>query len=369
MPPSFLIPARNSRHRIACFALYRALLKQVPSVQLPDNLVRAWGPGNPIKHLIRRAFRRNITDTSPRIVFPALKAGYQMLALLKAASPPSVQWARNLNHESIITFLRARLKERNKTLEAKELHPPNSRNPPKPSTAPRKETIPLLVNVTPAPTPENPKPNPVYATPSRPRPASELGGSGRRHIPRLDMASDLPFLRTKKPQPPVLSRVLTQKIKKRVLRYDTVGEFWDYSMPEAELEDMWEKDVSALLKKHQVADPGENDRPSERFQSTLKRHGIDYILGKLNEERLDAVARADAMRRLIEEETALAEQEKKERLREKRRAQRERRAAREGAATEGNAVEPSGDEWDKLVAASKTPKEEERKSTPVQYLE
>ncbi|KAI0899019.1 hypothetical protein F4806DRAFT_322469 [Annulohypoxylon nitens] len=369
MPPSFLIPARNSRHRIACIALYRALLKQAPAIQLPDNLVQAWGPGNPIKHLIRRAFRRNIADTSPRIVFPALKAGYQMLALLKSASPPSLQWARNLNHESVITFLRARLKERNRTLEAKELHPPNSRNPPKRTSAPRKETIPLLVDVTPAPTPENPRPTPVYATPSRPRPASELGGSGRRQIPRLDMASDLPFLRIKKPQPPILSRVLTQKIKKRVLRYDTLGEFWDYSLPDAELEDMWEQEVNALLKKNRMVYSTDNDKFAETFQYTTKRHGIDFLHNKLNDERLHQVARADAMRRLIEEETALAEQEKAQRIREKRAAQRQRRAAREEGAMEDNTEEPSGEGWDKLVAASKAPKEKERKSTPVQHLE
>ncbi|KAI1452232.1 hypothetical protein F4805DRAFT_43090 [Annulohypoxylon moriforme] len=377
--PSFLIPARNSRHRTACFALYRALLKQVPNIYLPDNLIRAWGPGNPIKHLIRRAFRRNIADTSPRLVFPALKAGYQMLALLKASSPPSVQLARNLNHESIITFLRARLRERNRTLEAKQLHPPNSRNPPKLSTAPKKETVPLIVNVTPAPTPEDPNPEPVYATPNRPRPAEELGGSGRRHIPRLDMASDLPFLRIKKPQPPLLSRVLTQKIKKRVDRYDTLGYFWEESLPSAELEDAWEREVKNLLRRHRVSELSDGDRnkiiqdDSEigggSFQITMKKHGIDHLHGKLNEQRIHEIARADAMRRLIEEETVLAEQEKEQRIQKKRAMQMERRLARE----EGRTEESHGGEWEKLIAASqpvkRTAKPKEHKSTPAQFLE
>ncbi|KAI1211187.1 uncharacterized protein F4807DRAFT_27982 [Annulohypoxylon truncatum] len=404
--PSFLIPARNSRHRTACLALYRALLKQAPTITLPGNLIRAWGPGNPIKHLIRRSFRRNLADTSPRIVFPALKAGYQMLALLKASSPPSVQWARNLNHESVIAFLRARLRERNATLAAKELHPPNSRNPPKLTSAPRKDTVPLLVDVTPAPTPENPRPTPVFATPHRPRPAEELGGTGKRHVPRLDLAFDIPFLRIKKPQPPVLSRVLHQKIKKRVERFESLGEFSEFSLPEAELEDMWEKGVGELLKRHQNSNSGDGGRSAgnriipdnpevgaiyndiwggETFQSTTRRHALDYIYGKLNEERVREVARADAMRKLIEEETALAEQEKIQRIQQKRAMKWGRKLAR----AEGKTEEPQGEQWEKLEAASKAAslaasrpptqpatkpatqpvKQKERESRPVQFLE
>ncbi|KAI0887749.1 uncharacterized protein GGS22DRAFT_154162 [Annulohypoxylon maeteangense] len=381
--PKFLIPARDSRHRTACFALYRALLKEAPNVPLPDQLREAWGPGNPIKHLIRRAFRRNRADTSPRIVFPALKAGYQMLALLKASSPPTLQWARNLNHESIITFLRSRLRERNLSLEAKALHPPNSRNPPKITSAPKKETVPLLVNVTPEPTPDNPHPTPVYTTPNRPRPLEELGGSGKRHIPRLDMASDIPFLRIKKPQPPVLNRVLTQKIKKRVERYDSLGNYWDEMLPDAELEDAWEKDVGAMLKTHRMTRPngGGNEIISDTpeidaifsdfssgntFGNTTKRHAIDYLHNKLNEERLHEIARADAMRKLIEEETALAEQEKVQRIRKKRAMKQESKLAR----AEGRTDESSSDQWDKLVAASEAAKRlRERESRPAQFLE
>ncbi|KAI2470223.1 hypothetical protein F4781DRAFT_186655 [Annulohypoxylon bovei var. microspora] len=356
--PRFLIPARDSRHRIACFALYRALLKEAPSIKLPDNLVRAWGPGNPIKHLVRRTFRRNIADTSPRLVYSALKVGYQMLALLRAASPPTQIWARNLNHESIITYLRARLKERNATLEAKERHPPNSRNPARQSSAPRPETVPLLVNVTPAPTPENPNPKTVYATPHRPRPASELGGTGRRQVPRLDLAQDFPFLRIKKPQPPILSRVLTQKILRRVKRFDALGAFWEETAPDAEFEDAWDREVALRLGQ------GYSDvRGGNTYKSTIMEHAIDHLHVKLNEERFDAVARADAMRNLIEEETMLAEQEKVQRIREKRAAKRERKEG--GTDTKTKTDQSQSEGWEKLVAASQG----ERKSRPVMFME
>ncbi|KAI2615786.1 hypothetical protein GGS26DRAFT_455959 [Hypomontagnella submonticulosa] len=354
--PKFLIPARNSRHRTACFALYRALLNQAPQVQLPNDLATAWGPSNPIKHLIRRAFRRNRADTSPRLVYPALKAGYQILALLRsAASSPSSSAASkseseatpaspspNADYTSIIDFLRSRLAERNASLAAKAARPPHSRTPPKPSSAPRPDAAPLLVNIAPAPTPDNPHPKPVYVTPSRPRPASELGGSGRRHVPKIDMASDFPFLRIKKPQPAQLNRVLTQKIRKRVARVNYMQELRDYELPDAKLEDQWEGAVAKLLAETQnqaqvpmrkggkktegdgtpemrEAKAIQKDfRYGNTFLATVKEHGVAHTQRALDLQREDQVARADAMRALIEEEAKLAEQEKAQRTIERR---------------------------------------------------
>ncbi|KAI1772206.1 hypothetical protein F4818DRAFT_179391 [Hypoxylon cercidicola] len=316
--PAFFIPARNSRHRTACFALYRALLQQAPRIRLPDDLAAAWGPVSPIKHLIRRAFRRNRNDTSPRLIFPALKAGYQMLDLLRSAAvhSSSSPWAPkpSADHTSVVSFLRARLDERNRSLEAKKLHPPHSRNPPKPTSAPRPGAVPLLVNVTPAPTPQNPDPKPVYATPSRPRPQSELGGTGRRKVPHLDMASDFPFLRTAKPQSPMLSRVLTQKIRKRVERTHSVKYLFEDLTPDAELEDDWEQAMAPLLQAqgrgYSMRVFRNEVRAGNTFRQTVWEHGIMYVQTALTRERDDQVARADAMRRLIEQEAALAEKER-----------------------------------------------------------
>ncbi|KAI0168872.1 hypothetical protein GGR52DRAFT_592680 [Hypoxylon sp. FL1284] len=345
------------------FALYRALLQQAPRIRLPDDLATAWGPRNPIQHLIRRAFRRNRTDTSPRLVYPALKAGYEILARLRSAAVQSSSSPSDLtpssHYASILSFLRARLEERNRTLEAKKLHPPHSRNPPIPSSAPLLETVPLLVNVTPAPTKRNPNPKPVYATPSRPRPLSELGGTGRRKIPQLDMASDFPFLRTKKPQPRVLNRVLTQKMEIRIGRTRTVKKFNDELIFNAELEDNWERSVAALLKKKgssrmRIASPDVQAarlgaqaitgdfKMGDTFRQTFFLHGITYLQALLNAEREDQVARADAMRRLIDEETALAEQEKVQETAERRKRR------------EAKILELHGEGWNESLPDPKT---------------
>ncbi|KAI0011547.1 hypothetical protein F4779DRAFT_637012 [Xylariaceae sp. FL0662B] len=327
-PPGFFIPARSSRHRTACLALYRALLQQAPRIPLPDDLATAWGPNtHPIKRVIRRAFRRNRNDTSPRLVYPALKAGYRILALLRAAQAP-----QSPDHASVLSFLRARQAERARTLAAQAAHPPHSRNPARPSTAPRPETVPLLVDVTPAPTPWEPAPPPRFETPHRPRPASALGGSGRRQVPRLDMAGDFPFLRLGKPQPRVLSRVLTQKIRGRVKRVYAALDLFDEGLVDAELEDEWEGLVADML------NPGRKPEPARRWQKNggagkrargpatwddswnedtflqvVKQHGVDFMNEYLTRERMTLVARADAMRRLIAQEKELAEQEKAQR--------------------------------------------------------
>ncbi|KAI1387173.1 uncharacterized protein F4822DRAFT_405658 [Hypoxylon trugodes] len=353
--PSFFIPARNSRHRTACFALYRALLRQAPRIQLPDDIVAARrGPVDPITHLIRRAFRRNRADTSPRIVYPALKAGYQILALLRsAASSPAetstsikptkasestqttktrksskTATAPNADYNAIISLLRARLAERTRSLIA------NPTPPSKPSSARHPNAIPLLINVAPSPTPTNPNPPPKYISPTRPRPLPQLGGSGRRQIPRLEMASDFPFLRLKKPQPTVLSHVLHQKIKKRQIRTETLIRFREDSIPDAELEDEWENILADTMEKwdggnsntrragragRSMAQEIRKDlKTRNTFRETISTHGLRYMEDMLTRERLDLIARADAMRGIIEEETRMAAWEKEQRRTEKR---------------------------------------------------
>ncbi|KAI1121049.1 hypothetical protein F5Y10DRAFT_109863 [Nemania abortiva] len=319
----FLVPARDSRHRIACFALYRALLRLAPQVKLPDELATGWGAGrNPIIIQIQRAFRRNVADTSPRIVYPALTAGYRMLSVLQdAATSPSSE-----HHASITTFLHTRLAERQRSLANRPLPNPS----PKPGS-PRPGTLPLLENITPAPSPRNPDPKPAYATPHRPRPQSALGGTGRRKVPRLDMAGDFPFLRFTKPPPAQLSRVLGQKIVRRAERQFAVQEMEEEKLPDARLEDQWDvivdrlqaQEESAKQKRKQKqkqwdwdvdAAAAAADAEEERSHaSTVKKYGVATIMTTLFRERVDAVARADAMRRLVIQEKALAEQEKAQR--------------------------------------------------------
>ncbi|KAK7942384.1 uncharacterized protein PG986_011497 [Apiospora aurea] len=338
---SHFVPARNSRHRTACLALYKALLTVAPKVSLPPDLATAFGTKhNPIVHHVRAAFRRNRADTSPRLVYPALQAGYRMLALLSRASAADAvatqeqqqqqSSASSPEQAAVEAFLRARRSERDATLAAKALHPPNSR------------TRPLLVRISPPPTPENPFPVPEYVAPNRPLPPSELGQRegkpGKRQIPRLEMAGDFPFLRLTKPQPALLSRVLHQKNKKRVERISAWTQFKEEDMLDAQEEDEWERELARLglaekeQKKKQPSTPRGRQQmtqakhvvssiegDAETYEATIREHGLQYLSDVLNQEREDSVARADAMRDLIKAETALRQQEEEERRLERRR--------------------------------------------------
>ncbi|KAK8131806.1 hypothetical protein PG984_008244 [Apiospora sp. TS-2023a] len=331
---SHFVPARNSRHRTACLALYKALLAVAPKVPLPADLATAFGTKrDPVTHHVRSAFRRNLADTSPRLVYPALQAGYRMLALLTrvAEKPASRSTTSSLSsspeHAAVVSFLRDRLAERNASLAAKALHPPNSRNPLPPSSAPRQGTRPLLVKISPPPTPENPFPVPQYATPNRPLPQSELGslsettGRGsRRQIPRLEMAGDFPFLRLTKPQPLLLSRVLHQKNKKRVERIAAWTQFKEEAMLDAQEEDAWERTLNAFLSVEEAClNDGASAGDKATYEAAIREHGLQHLSDVLNQEREDSVARANAMRNLIRAEAALREQEEEARRSERRR--------------------------------------------------
>ncbi|KAI1171010.1 hypothetical protein F4777DRAFT_566887 [Nemania sp. FL0916] len=341
----FFIPATNSRHRTACLALLRALLRLAPQVSLPKKLATGWTGGrHPIAIYVQRAFRRNVADTSPRIIFPALTAGYRMLSVLQDA----VAHPRSRQHASIVHFLRAQQEEHQRR---------NLANPPA-QPEPRLPVRPLVVDVTPEPTPANPNPTPMYTTPNRPLPRSELGGTGRRKVPYMELAGDFPFLRFTKPQPPALSRVLGNKIKRRTKRITLSHELQEEVMPEAREEDAWDKIVAGLVKDEKLSpsrkkqlqlqpsspdsdavwqkqfDVEVGDGFDERSHSfTLLLHGVYELNGLLLQERMDQVARADAMRQLVIQEKALAEQEKIQMAAEKR------------ARWEARMLEEHGDKW------------------------
>ncbi|KAI1366424.1 hypothetical protein F5Y08DRAFT_337623 [Xylaria arbuscula] len=320
-PSKYLIPSRSSRHRIACLALYRALLRLAPKISLPDDLATGWGPGkNPIAIHIQKAFRRNVGDTSPRIVYPALGAGYRMLSVLhNAATSPKSE-----HRTSILALLQSRLEERRRSLANRTAPRPISYDPK--SDRPHPGTLPLLVKVSPPPSRFNPDPKPLYATPHRPLPQAELGGTGRRKVPHMDMAGDIPFLRLTKPQPAVLSRVLNQKVRKRATRIIKMTELQNDGLPTAKLEDQWDAEIMRRVQQERGSrgnsrsmafkPVSEQDEPTHTH--VLKRHGIQEMAEILTRERQNDVARADAMRLLVKQEKALAEQEKAQRDAERR---------------------------------------------------
>ncbi|KAK0615303.1 hypothetical protein B0T17DRAFT_620092 [Bombardia bombarda] len=265
--PSLFVPSRDSRHRRACFALYRALLRQAPRVPLPPNIAPALDPVNPITALIRARFRNNKIQTSPRL------------------------------HAQILAFLRQH--------NADLLSRPTKPTPP--SSAPLPDTIPLLKRI---PHPEQPHSKPPTFVPTeRPRPLSQIKG-GVRKVPTLEMAQAFPFLRLSKPQSPALSRVIGQLVRRRFNRLELMTEYTEHVVPEYKEEDRWERLVGQQLVRHGLAAADVLNEPT--YKATAERV-VRHTQKQLNERLGVAKARGRALWKLVLEEKALAEEEAEER--------------------------------------------------------
>ncbi|KAB5543105.1 hypothetical protein GE09DRAFT_238246 [Coniochaeta sp. 2T2.1] len=312
--PSLYVASRNSRHRTACFALYKALIQQAVRVPLPDDVLRApglEGPVHPIKHLVRKSFRRNKNDTSPRLVISALRNGYKFLDLLTSAQSPSTP-----EYESIHTFLQQRLLHKQTALTARSLRPPP---PPPPSSAPNPTTIPLLTRVS---GPDEIRPR--YEPTIRPRPLSELGGTGIRRVPVLEKANLFPFLRLTKPQPRIVSRIILQKTKRMTKVVLALQSIVEETKEAAEYEDQWEE-ILETGGPPQPAWAGRREKkPGPSFTAAVKQDTYD-LRTRLARLRLDDHARGTALQKLVMEEKRLAQKEKEERLEAKRKERMRRK--------------------------------------------
>ncbi|KAF3761695.1 hypothetical protein M406DRAFT_281772 [Cryphonectria parasitica EP155] len=293
--PSFFVPARDSRHRAACFALYRALLRLVPKVTLPDDLFSRPDWQHPIRYLLRTSFQRNKNDTSPRLVTSALKSGYRSLTLLTRARDAS-----SPQHAEIVAFLR----------ERQAAFPPPKPPPPQPEPPKRERPPPLLTRTS------SPHEMPVYTSTVRPLPLSEISG-GVRKVPVLDETNSIAFLRIGKPQSHWHANFLRRKALRRQARITTVQEMWEDVRPSAAEEDAWERRLEELAAEEGTFVLG----PYER---TVREYGVEYLRKALNDEAEDMVARSTAMLDIVDEERKLAAQERLARKEERRKDWEER---------------------------------------------
>jgi len=185
------------------------------------------------------------------------------------------------------------------------------------------------------------------------------------------MAGDIAFLRITKPQPEALTSYIRSKTNKRLKVTNQLLELSRFGRQEAGLEDQWERDVAELasgrepdfwflrpaeeqqkrqegqavltdnnnpdavyvrpkgprrkykmsdeeLQRQDGLDVGMGRGNDERsYEYTLQNHSMNIHWETLRREREVQVARADAMRRLIKQETALAEAEEAYRYPEK----------------------------------------------------
>ncbi|KAM0269268.1 hypothetical protein ACHAQH_009783 [Verticillium albo-atrum] len=290
MPPLQFVPARDSRHRHACLALYRALVREGRRIPLPADLL-AEQKANPVQHMIKKQFRRNKGDTGPRVVFAALTAGYKFLSLFKQAQTPS-----STAHTEILSHIRR------KNLESATSRANYKPKPPqldKPQLRPKPP--PLLTR-------HQDADGTVSYTPAlRPVPASQL--RGRRRIPTVFVtAHGVPFLRVKKPQPVRLERILRLKGQRRQARVTRAMALREEGLPAAQGEDRWEKLVGDLQREEGRGGKGEGERERDTFEASVQA-GYRALARSLQDERLDWVARTEAYVKIVEDEKRMAKME------------------------------------------------------------
>lgn len=254
------------------------------------------GPANPIRTLIRNAFRRNKRDTSPRLVVSALKNGYRFLGLLSRAADTSTP-----EHASVLAFLREN-EARVLAVKAKAAEEAAKRI----STAPIPGRTPIITKVSAEGEP------PVYAPTGPPRPLSSFK-NGVRKPPTLAAATAVPFLRLKKPQPRFLERVIRQTVERRSKKALKIMEMQNDGMIDAIDEDEWEKLVAKMLRENGQQPPGGPNKKEKTYRESLSE-AMKLTLDSLSKEREDSLARAKAMWQIVLAEQEMAQKEEKERL-------------------------------------------------------
>ncbi|KAJ5297643.1 hypothetical protein N7508_007892 [Penicillium antarcticum] len=273
-----LVPSHSSAHRFACFALYRALLRQCPATN-----TTSWQGES--RSLVKKKFRRFQKLQSPSQTTNALKAGYEALDLLSSASGGN----RRDTHQ--ITTLLAQhksQKEKHAAMQRKS----GSVKPVKPLSdkkARKAESIRYQQETA----RRHPNATPVL---SRPRPLGSLGDKIRK-VPVLVNARGIPLLRFKKPQPRNLSDTLRKKLHNR----------WVWIMRRERLQ------LDILFAK----DEDEWDRMTQtRERSTWVQpvqESLDDVCDKVIRWDMKNKENAESMWRVVLAERALAEEEARQR--------------------------------------------------------
>lgn len=234
----------------------------------------------------------------------------QFLDLLSRARSPT-----SAENGHIVSFLRETLPHlRARRERAAQRHAPHLA-----STAPRPGTVPVLTR-----DPAAPAHAPVFRPTARPLPLAQLGGSGVRRVPRLDHADGAPFLRLGRPQPRELSRVLRQRHMTRDARYAKLAELQEEALPEAAVEDQWDRAVQELMRRERQSDKCEGN---ETFVDPV-RAAIWEVREKIDLDSREKVARGKALWELVLQEKALAQQEQRERRERREETRKERREER-----------------------------------------
>ncbi|KAF5002955.1 hypothetical protein FGRMN_14 [Fusarium graminum] len=282
------IAARDSRHRLAALALYRALLRAGSSVPLPKDLDPG-GRKHPIVRLLKKRFAKNSPLTSLRLIYDSMAAGYKSLALLTRG-----QCKDSPEHSEILRHIQ----ERNETAELSRAKAPSFKKPPR---SKQRHNPPLLTKVS---SPDEPL---RYEPTIRPLPKNAFVGERKAPVPG-HTAEHLAFVRMKKPEPKVFSRALGRKTQ--IFRRDMLAmmDAETKAMSSARAEDSWDTLMNEMLCEEGVTDRISNDGPldSYRFSAALSKTWWAYALER---HKQDWTARGEAVSRLVEQERALVKRE------------------------------------------------------------
>lgn len=219
----------------SAIALYRALLSGCSSAALQDN------DRTSLRNAIRNKLRQNRKIQSPYQLGLSFKLGYEVQhhprALCRTAyhnqtvDKLDAATADNAAATGILSRLIAIL-PRGLTSSPPACRPPSTPSPPiHPSGRHPLAILPAdraVLNV---------------------RPYAQV--SGARKVPVLASANGIPFLRLTKPQPAALSRVLRQKLARRIERFHRKVELQNYWLPLAKQEDEWDSLINAQLKRRE----------------------------------------------------------------------------------------------------------------------
>ncbi|KAF6822875.1 DNA repair protein [Colletotrichum musicola] len=295
MPPLPFIPARNSRHRIAVIALYRALARQARGINLPQDVCRHGK--NPVPELVKRGFRRNKADVSQRLVFAALSAGYKFITLFRNA-----QVEGSKEHSEIVAYLR----EKNELIARSEANQRRRRKPRKPrSLRGLPPPPPVLKKVS----KEGERPR--YVSPRYPRPRDSF--KGRRKIPHVVVtSSDHVFLRQKSPQPRAVTNLLRRKQARKMRMVDYMTGVREGGAQFAEAEDKWDRLVRKELERQGLAEPRDAAGVTTRSYQDSEYDSVRELTRKYNDDMADEKARAEALVEAVRKEEKLLAEEVEE---------------------------------------------------------
>ncbi|KAI9782058.1 MAG: hypothetical protein M1816_001999 [Peltula sp. TS41687] len=285
-------PKRIGAHRVACFALYRALLVQSHQVPLPPDRLQA------LRQVVRDTFRRNKEVQSKRWLTHGFNAGYEALELLRSSSAVTSDEQTSSSTTRILELL----DKASAVTQPRASHDAPTR-PPRATKPPRTEPFP-------------------GATPALARPHLQI--SGRRHVPVLANANSFPFLRFKKPQSPFLSRVLRDKIMQKTKRFTLLLELED-AVDEARAEDVWDREIAKTTAEGRVKSGSSRKRQRQQQQQqqqwTTAEPGwtpavegvVAHVKQQIKESEAKKTALATRMYEIVERERELARKEKAER--------------------------------------------------------